>query len=357
MPSPVARATSTWSRHLLVVALLAVGLLAAGPVPADAASAKPPAGLAVTATTPTSTTLAWRPVPRATGYRLQYSTSSKMKKAHYQRATGTTGTIAGLKPGRTYHVKVRALGRKGSKLSRYSKAVEVTTTAATPVPPTDPVPVETPAPRVHVPGRLNLPDHPAVLLIGDSYTEGVGAVPLANGYAYKVAEPLGWTLTRDGRGGSGYVNPTGYGAGVFGDRLPTFPADAYDLVVLQGSSNDMKYPSAEIATNVAAALRTVHDRFPHAEVLLVGPTNPYGSPLPDLVRVNELVRAAAVERGIAFVDPITEEWFVPGDGRWAANPANAHPSNAGYQRIADRLVADVRSLSCNAHPADSVTAC
>ena len=46
---------------------------------------------------------------------------------------------------------------------------------------------------------LVLPSHPKVLLFGDSYTKGVGATSKKKGYAYRIAKPLGWKLTIDGR--------------------------------------------------------------------------------------------------------------------------------------------------------------
>ncbi len=196
---------------------------------------------------------------------------------------------------------------------------------------------------------LNLPLQPRVLLVGDSYTEGIGAVPLANGFANKIAEPLGWTLTQDGKGGSGYVNPSSYGAGTFASRLPGHPADGYELVVIQGSSNDVKYDSAQLDAGIRTTLDVVRARYPHAQVLMVGPTSPYGNPSADLVRVNAEVKAAAAADGDLFIDPIADRWFVPGDGSWAANPANGHPSNAGHQLIADRFVQDVQALSSGVH--------
>jgi hypothetical protein len=64
-----------------------------------------------------------------------------------------------------------------------------------------------------------------------------------------------------------------------------------------------------------------------------------------MLRVNAEVKATAAAWAVPFIDPLAERWFVPGDGKWAANPVNGHPSNAGYQLIADRFVAGVRALS------------
>lgn len=194
------------------------------------------------------------------------------------------------------------------------------------------------------PAPLNLPAQPRVLLIGDSYTQGVGAVPESEGYAYKIAEPLGWTLTIDGFGGSGYANPTTYGAGIFASRLWKHPADAYDLVVLQGSSNDAKYTDSVLAGDINMTLRTVQRRYPHAKVLMMGVTNPYGSPSPDLQRIDGKLKSYAAMYGVPFIDPLAEQWFVPGGGKIYANPTNYHPSNAGHQLMADRFVTDVKAM-------------
>ena len=346
MSHPAARAVVVCTNLLAIVALLAVSLLALDPPEAAAASTKAPAGLKATATTSTTLTLTWNAVAEAPGYRVKYSTSSKMKKAGFQRDVGTTTTLTGLVPGQKYYVKIRTVSTTGRHLSKYSKTIKTRTLAKDPVSGASPTP--TPSPAGCVPAtttHLNLPAKPSVLLVGDSYSEGIGAVPLRNGYAYKIAEPLGWTLTLDGKGGSGYVNPTSYGAGIFADRLPRHPADAYDLVVLQGSSNDQRYTAPEVEANLTKTLRLVRERYPHAQVLMLGPTTPYGSPSSTLVRVNDQLKAAAVSCGAVFVDPIAERWFVRGDGTWAANPDNGHPSNAGHERIASRFVADVRALS------------
>ena len=146
MPHRTARA-ATWSRLVLVVALLAAALLGAAPAEASAYSMKPPSGLRASASSSTELTLTWKAVPKAKRYRLKYSTSSKMSNARYQRETGTTGTLDGLKPGRTYYVKVRVIDTDGHGLSSYSSVVKTKTPTSDPAPPgSSPSPSPSPTP-------------------------------------------------------------------------------------------------------------------------------------------------------------------------------------------------------------------
>lgn len=196
--------------------------------------------------------------------------------------------------------------------------------------------------------RLTYTPRESVLLVGDSYTQGVGAVPQTKGYAYQLASALDWNLTIDGYAGSGYVNPTPVGGKTFAERLWKHPANSYGLVIIQGSSNDIKYCTEKTCTDLASAvnmtLRTVEKRYPSAEILLVGPTSPYGSAGIEYVRVNAKLKTYATLHNVPFIDPLAEQWFKPGDGKLMANPENGHPSNAGHALIASRLVADIKAL-------------
>jgi endonuclease/exonuclease/phosphatase family metal-dependent hydrolase len=71
-------------------------------------------------------------VVKAPKYRLQVSTTSSMAGATYHRYTGTTGTVSGLRAGKTYYVKVRVITSAGGNLSVYSSAVKAFTSLPTP---------------------------------------------------------------------------------------------------------------------------------------------------------------------------------------------------------------------------------
>jgi lysophospholipase L1-like esterase len=194
---------------------------------------------------------------------------------------------------------------------------------------------------------LVLPDHPKVLLLGDSYTKGIGATSKNNAYAYKIAEPLGWDLTIDGKSGTGYIDPSAAGADTFAERMWQHPHSAtdvaYDLVVIQGSSNDRKYTKAEVAGRINLTIRTSRRLWPQAQIILMGPTNPWAN-VAEYAMVNDKLEAAAAVNGIPFIDPIGEQWFVPGDGERYANLENGHPNDAGQALMARRFVADVKTF-------------
>jgi acyl-CoA thioesterase-1 len=201
-----------------------------------------------------------------------------------------------------------------------------------------------------VPGSLRLPADPSVLILGDSYTQGYGAEPETKGYAYLVGKPLGWRVTVAGVGGTGYVNPGKNDAGTFLQRLPTLRGRTFDLVVLQGSSNDHDVGYPELHDAVSRTVDAVRAEFPGTVVVILGPSTPYGKPDPTRVLVQCVLAWYATQQHLTFIDPIGERWFVDGDSKRYANPANGHPSNAGYRQIARRFEADVRVLQGSPEP-------
>lgn len=204
------------------------------------------------------------------------------------------------------------------------------------------------APPAHAAEPLDLKPYPDVLLMGDSYTEGVGDDNLIDGKGYvpALAKNMNWKITRDGKGGSGYINPACFTtcAGVFADRFWRHPADAYDLVIIQGSSNDKRYDSLALASAYNMTIRTVRSRYPSAKIVMVGPTNP-GAWTGEYVTINAKIKQYAGKYAIPYISPMDERWFVAGDGKTYANPVDGHPNNRGYARIADRLTRDLKALS------------
>lgn len=242
----------------------------------------------------------------------------------------------------------RPRGRAASRLLALVTGLVVALALASGCSPAKPAPPPTcafPDPRpTLVRGSLSLPAHPSVLIFGDSYTEGYGAEPETKGWAYLVGRPLGWTVTVDGVGGTGYVNPGPKAEGTYLQRLPKLQGRSFDLVVMQGGSNDKDTPYPQLQQAVSRTLDAVRTEFPGATILLMAPATPYGKPDPTRVLSECVLAGLAVQQHLGFIDPLAESWFVDGDGQRYANPANGHPSNAGYVRIAARFEADVRVL-------------
>ncbi|GAB2570967.1 SGNH/GDSL hydrolase family protein [Microlunatus antarcticus] len=217
---------------------------------------------------------------------------------------------------------------------------------STPAAPPAPEPTCTlPDPRpTLVPGSLVLPKNPDVLVLGDSYTEGYGAEPETKGWAYLVGKPLGWKVTVNGVGGTGYVNPGPRNEGTYLQRLAGVQGGTFDLVVLQGGSNDRDTPYLALTDAVSRTVDAVRAKFPGTAVLLMGPATPYGKPDGPRLVAQCVLAGYGTQQHLPFVDPLAESWFVDGDGSRYANPVNGHPSNAGYRVIAGRFETDVRVL-------------
>lgn len=213
---------------------------------------------------------------------------------------------------------------------------------AAPPPPDPTCALPDPLPAL-VPGSLVLPAHPNVLVLGDSYSEGYGAEPETKGWAYLIGKPLGWQVTVNGVGGSGYVDPGPQDKGSYLQRLPTLQGRSFDLVVLQGGSND-QVAYLELQDAVTRTVDAVHAQFPSAALVILGPATPYGKPDASRLLPQCVLAGYAAQQHLAFIDPVGDRWFVDGDGKRYANPENGHPNNAGHRYIASRFETDVRVL-------------
>lgn len=197
---------------------------------------------------------------------------------------------------------------------------------------------------------LSLPSHPRVLVFGDSYTAGTGAEHVRFGYARTVAGLLGWDVTVDGSGGTGYVAVGPRRQGDYLTRLASAPQGPFDLVLLQGSSNDTRQPLARLQPAADAMLQAVRLRYPTAQLAMLGPVALYGTAPRSYQDVDAVLAREAAAQRVTYIDPIAEHWFLKGESRTMANPANGHPSNAGHARIAQRLAQDVNRGSSPASP-------
>lgn len=114
---------------------------------AEPALVSAPAGLHVTARTPTTVSFAWQPVPNAPAYRLTISRDRAMDGAIARRFGSASGTVYRLQSATRYYVNVRVLSPKGDERSAPSSTRQVVTLPASlPPAPTASVPPATPSP-------------------------------------------------------------------------------------------------------------------------------------------------------------------------------------------------------------------
>lgn len=113
----------------LVVSLVTVDAAGAAPGGQGGKGGKGPRGVQVTASTPTSLTLAWQPARKATAYRVLIGQRRAMPKPRRIYVTAPTVTIDSLTPGTRYFVAVRVLVGRKSRPAGISKPIRVTAPA------------------------------------------------------------------------------------------------------------------------------------------------------------------------------------------------------------------------------------
>jgi lysophospholipase L1-like esterase len=187
-----------------------------------------------------------------------------------------------------------------------------------------------------------------MLIVGASYTQGLGATTRSAGYAYQVGGRLGWRTDVDGVSGTGFVNPGPHDEGTFGQRLARItPPFEPTMVLIQGGRNDAGIPVATLRTAVDGTVSLCHHRFPKAEVAFLGPV-PGKLPLdPAVSEVEHVLRDAAADDHVVFIDPIAEQWIDEGNLRGFTGPVAGHPNDAGYAYIAQRLAVDLKDWQQN----------
>lgn len=199
---------------------------------------------------------------------------------------------------------------------------------------------------------LELPEHPRVLVFGDSWTYGSAATLPTEGYAYVLAELIDGETIVEGVRGSGYLVPGLEGIGTFGARIARLdPALAPDLILVQGSINDRRSPFAGYEDAVTAAWDALAAVYPDVPVVVIGPA-PQVLPVEDATaRIDRALAVLAAARGWAYVSPIAEDWITPEDYGWIIDTGEIgrdHPTTAGHAYLAERVARALAALA----PAD-----
>ncbi|WP_458781269.1 SGNH/GDSL hydrolase family protein [Arthrobacter sp. D3-16] len=191
--------------------------------------------------------------------------------------------------------------------------------------------------------RLELPAEPVLLIVGDSYTAGVGAEREDQGWAYLVAGELGYPTNIDGVSGTGFA----WGGGAQDElgseyevRLRDIAADPAfvpNVLILQGGQNDALVPNPEeVETATAQTIEAARRFWPGVQVVVLGPSAP--QPLAEELRgVNGAVRAGAAAANAPFIDAAEAGWFTSANSP-DFNSDGAHPNTAGHAYLAERFL-------------------
>jgi acyl-CoA thioesterase-1 len=142
-----------------------------------------------------------------------------------------------------------------------------------------------------------------VLTIGDSIMKGYGLSP-ADAWPELISAANGWDLTTLACDGAGFVdlgNPA-----ECGDTLVDVSRSAAalhpDLIIIEGSSNDLKHPNSELLAATTSALIILRSEFPKAEIIGLSAVWPDTDPPAQLADINSQVQQAVRAVGGHYLD-------------------------------------------------------
>ena len=185
------------------------------------------------------------------------------------------------------------------------------------------------------------------LFFGDSLMNGTGAKPVRPVMARVAANALGWDVTVDAFGGTGYTTGGTRGRPYL-ERLsrPGVLSPSYDVVLLEGGTNDKKADLETMHERTTATVAYVRSRLPKAQIVLMGAFNPMNPKSrrydAHRVAIDGVIRTVAQEQGLPFFSPISGRW-TRGQGARFLCPDGLHPSTYGYGVMGARLVTALRS--------------
>ncbi len=216
-----------------------------------------------------------------------------------------------------------------------------------PLPSAAPVGAAEGAPTALVaPAPLALPEHPTVLVFGDSWTYGSAATTPTEGYAYVLADLLDGETIVDGVRGSGYLKP-GIDGPTFGERIAALdPSLDPDLVLVQGSINDREQGAAGYREAVNAAWDTLSATYPEAAIVILGPA-PHELPVGDgTARIDRDLADLAAARGWWYISPVGDEWITEDNYLDVIDVevGRRHPSTDGHRYLAEKVAAALAAL-------------
>ncbi|MBO0980582.1 SGNH/GDSL hydrolase family protein [Microbacterium sp. SD291] len=196
------------------------------------------------------------------------------------------------------------------------------------------------------PAPLALPEHPTVLVFGDSWTYGSAASDPTLGYAYLLADLIDGETIVNGVRGSGYLKPGADGP-AFGARIDALdPALAPDLIVIQGSINDRAQDEAGYREAVTAAWDAMAAKYPEATIVILGPA-PHELPVgAATARIDADLSELAAARGWWYVSPVAQEWITPQNYLEVIDVeiGRKHPSTDGHRYLAEKVAAALAEL-------------
>ncbi len=182
-----------------------------------------------------------------------------------------------------------------------------------------------------------------VAVIGDSYTTGTdegGLGPKSwTARAWQTLAARGVRIAADvaAEGKAGYGVPGDHGS-VFEDLTARAVKPDDVLVVFFGSRNDEGFHPDDpglLAERARDTFDLARRLAPSARFLVIGPPWPTADVPDSMLRIRDVLDAAARAAGAAFVDPIGDRWFVGRPDLIGVD--GVHPNDAGHEYLADKI--------------------
>lgn len=181
------------------------------------------------------------------------------------------------------------------------------------------------------------PKYHRVGVIGDSYSARLS--PDIRPYWEILGEQLSWSVKTFAVPGTGYVNATNRGRPYEAQQLEGIVSFSPDLVIVEGSRNDAGAPRATLTDSATSLYQHLSQRLPGATVVVLGPMTPLNESSPaqqiEFERLRDIVRDAAAESRLPFIDPLGERWLDIRPG--LVGPDHIHPSAEGQAEISSRF--------------------
>ena len=182
---------------------------------------------------------------------------------------------------------------------------------------------------------------------GDSLMAGTGSSPKRPVMARMAAARLGWQVEVDAWGGTGYTTSGDRPPYLERLRRPGALRGRYDVVLLEGGTNDARSAADPEAMREAVedVVEEVRRRQPQAQIVLMGAYDPPppGAADPRRAVVDEVVAEVADDEELQFFSPLSGGWAVDQPPSFL-HPDRLHPTARGYGVMGARLAAELAAL-------------